>query len=160
MWSKTRKAMYERLAPALKDRVEYDFKYIRPRQRTEPPANPKCHCEFCSFHRYFAIKVDKEQIMISNNQIYYERNFPITMEKKEARGLFEIADVAEAMHQYLNVNSIEECLSKENYLLYLFAILDRRVGKRRIRVIYEQMEQEPEWIRRFIKLRAEAEKII
>ena len=40
MWSKTRKAMYERLAPSLKGRVFYDFEYCRPHYRTEPPANP------------------------------------------------------------------------------------------------------------------------
>ena len=29
MWSKTRKAMYERLAPSLKGRISYDFEYLR-----------------------------------------------------------------------------------------------------------------------------------
>ena len=42
MWSKTRKAMYERMAPSLKGRVAYDFEYCRPHYWTEPPANPKC----------------------------------------------------------------------------------------------------------------------
>ena len=40
MWSKTRKAMEERMAPSLKGRVFYDFEYCRPHYWTEPPANP------------------------------------------------------------------------------------------------------------------------
>ncbi|HIT06761.1 MAG TPA: hypothetical protein IAB53_08990, partial [Candidatus Scybalocola faecipullorum] len=39
MWSKTRKAMEERMAPSLKGRVFYDFEYCRPHYWTEPPAN-------------------------------------------------------------------------------------------------------------------------
>lgn len=38
MWSKTRKAMYDRMMPKLRGRVIYDFEYCRPRYRTEPPA--------------------------------------------------------------------------------------------------------------------------
>ena len=61
MWSKTRKAMYERLAPSLKGRVFYDFEYCRPHYRTEPPANPRCHCVFCSYNRFFRIVIDKKR---------------------------------------------------------------------------------------------------
>ncbi len=161
MWSKTRKAMYERLAPSLKGRISYDFEYCRPHYRTEPPANPKCHCIFCSYNRFFRIVIDKkEKIMIANSDVYYKsENYP-TEEEKRRKGLFEIKDVAEAMHLYLNVYSIEECLNWENPLTYLFAVMDRRVGKRTLIRIYQEKENKPKWIWRFLELRAEAEGIL
>ena len=160
MWSKTRKAMEKRIAPSLRDRVFYDFEYCRPHYRTEPPANPKCHCTFCSYNRFFRIVIDKkESIMIANSDVYYKSEWYPTEEEKRRKGLFEIADVAYAMHLYLNVYSIDECLSWENPLTYLFAVMDRRVGKRTVQRLYKDMEKKPQWIQRFIRLRAEAEGI-
>ncbi len=160
MWSKTRKAMYERLAPSLKGRVFYDFEYCRPHYRTEPPANPRCHCVFCSYNRFFRIVIDKkEKIMIANSDVYYKSEGYPTEEEKRRKGLFEIKDVAEAMHLYLNVYSIEECLTWENPLVYLFAILDRRVGKRTLIKINREKENKPQWLWRFLELRLEAENI-
>ncbi len=160
MWSKTRKAMEKRIAPSLRDRVFYDFEYCRPHYRTEPPANPKCHCTFCSYNRFFRIVIDKkESIMIANSDVYYKSEWYPTEEEKRRKGLFEIADVAYAMHLYLNVYSIDECLSWENPLTYLFAVMDRRVGKRTVQRLYKDMENKPQWIQRFIRLRAEAEGI-
>ena len=160
MWSKTRKAMEERMAPSLKGRVFYDFEYCRPHYWTEPPANPKCHCTFCSYNRFFRIVIDKkETIMIANSDVYYKSERYPTEEEKRRKGLFEIADVAYAMHLYLNVYSIDECLSWENPLTYLFAVMDRRVGKRTVQRLYKDMENKTQWIQRFIRLRAEAEGI-
>ncbi len=161
MWSKTRKAMYERLAPSLKGRVFYDFEYCRPHYRTEPPANSRCHCVFCSYNRFFRIVIDKkEKIMIANSDVYYKSERYPTEEEKRRKGLFEIKDVAEAMHLYLNVYSIEECLTWENPLTYLFTLMDRRVGKRTLIRLCQEKENKPEWIWRFLELRAEAEGIL
>ena len=161
MWSKTRKAMYERLAPSLRGRIQYDIEYCRPHYWTEPPANPKCSCIFCSYHRFFHIVIDKkERIVISSNHVYYKGIAYSEPEEKRECGLFEMKDVGEAMHLYLNVVPIEECLTWENPLLYLFGVLDRRVGKRTVKRLYEEREDKPEWIRKFIELRAQAEQII
>ena len=162
MWSKTRKAMYERMAPSLKGRVVYDFEYCRPHYRTEPPANPKCHCIFCSYNRFFRIVIDKkDKIMMANSDVYYKSESYPTEEEKRRKGLFEIADVAKAMHLYFNVYSIQESLNWENNpLTYLFAIMDKRVGKRTLRYLYEEKEEKPEWIWRFLELRAGAEGLL
>lgn len=97
--------------------------------------------------------------MIANSDVYYKSEHYPTEEEKTRKGLFEIADVAYAMHLYLNVYSIEECLNWENPLTYLFAVFDRRIGKGTIRKLYEDMENKPQWIQRFIRLRAETEGI-
>ena len=76
MWSKTKKAMNERRAPSLKGWVLYDFEYCRPHYRTEIPANPNCHCMFCSYNRFFRTIIDKkENIMIANSDVYYKSKF-------------------------------------------------------------------------------------
>ena len=80
--------------------------------------------------------------------------------RKEEERAFEVADVTEAMHLYLNVYSIRECLNGENSLTYLFAVLNRRIGKRTVLKLYRDMEKEPQWIQRFIRLRAEAEGVL
>ena len=86
-------------------------------------------------------------------------NFILRRKKKREKGLFEIADVTFAMHLYLNVWPIEKCLSWDNPVVYLFALFDRRIGKRTVEKIYEDRFSKPEWIQKFICLRAEAEGI-
>lgn len=176
MWSKTRKAMYDRLAPSLKGRVVFEVQYYE---------KLKCQCEMCANScKQLMIIVDKvpytiagagaywtnpdkyeamKELNISDTLLYYRDN---DVEKKVKNrvfyktGLMFFYDAMKKIHEYLNCVSIEECLSGEDYFLYLLAVLDRRVGKRRIRRIYENIDREPEWIRKFIILRAEAEHII
>ena len=57
---------------------------------------------------------------------------------------------------YVNTD-IEEALESENYLLRVFAFMDRRVGKRTLIKILEEAERLPIWARRFYELRIESE---
>lgn len=157
MWSKVKAVMYERMAPKLKGRIKYHFTYCRPGKNSE--SCQKCHCQYCAQDKYFEIAIDKSWYMLSNNQVYTIYG-PYPKEEDEKQGgLFEMGDVWDAIHLYLTEYPIEKCLEKENYLLFLFAVLDRRVGKRRIKAIYDNIDNEPEWIQPFIRLRAEAEGI-
>ena len=175
MWSKTRKAMYDRLAPSLKGRVVFEVQYYE---------KLKCQCEICANRcKQFMIIVDKvpytiagagaykqfqlkcqvrEELDITDYYYFRDENLKRKVENKMFyySGLMLFFSAMERVHEYLNCVSIEECLSGEDYFLYLLAILDRRVGKRTIRKIYKNIDNEPEWIRRFILLRAEAEGII
>ena len=53
--------------------------------------------------------------------------------------------------------SIEESLSSENMLVRIFAILDRRVGKRRLEKIRREIDGEEKTFREFFAIRAAAE---
>ena len=53
--------------------------------------------------------------------------------------------------------SIEASLASENPIVRIFALLDRRLGKRRLAALEETMEQELDWVRPFYFLRMEAE---
>ncbi len=63
-----------------------------------------------------------------------------------------------AFEEYDN-QSIEQSLESRNALVRILAIMDRRVGKRRLQALAETWENEPEWIRFFLNLRLEAENI-
>ena len=56
-----------------------------------------------------------------------------------------------------NNQSIEKSLVSENPLVRIFALLDRRLGKRRLLALEESMEQELEWVRAFYVIRMQAE---
>ena len=52
--------------------------------------------------------------------------------------------------------SIEKSLVSENPLVRIFALLDRRLGKRRLLALEESMEQELDWVRAFYVIRLQA----
>lgn len=53
--------------------------------------------------------------------------------------------------------SIEKSLVSENPLVRIFALLDRRLGKRRLLALEESIEQELDWVRAFYVIRMQAE---
>ena len=53
--------------------------------------------------------------------------------------------------------SIEKSLVSENPLVRIFALLDRRLGKRRLLALEESMERELPWVRAFYVIRMQAE---
>lgn len=61
------------------------------------------------------------------------------------------------IHPYLNELSINEALTHDNYFIRLLALLDNRIGKRRLRPLLDNIDNEPEWFRKWIRLRCEAE---
>ncbi|WP_298771772.1 hypothetical protein [uncultured Fibrobacter sp.] len=53
----------------------------------------------------------------------------------------------------MNELSFEESFTNENYFIRLLALLDKRLGKRRLKVLADGVDSEPEWFRKWIKLR-------
>ena len=64
-----------------------------------------------------------------------------------------------AFYIYEN-QSIEESLQSENMLVKILAIFDRRVGKRTLLKLQENIENEPKFIQEVFHIRAHAEGII
>lgn len=71
-------------------------------------------------------------------------------------GVFDQRSFYEAFSIFDN-QSIEESLSSENMLVRIFAILDRRVGKRRLEKIRREIDGEEKTFREFFAIRAAAE---
>lgn len=92
-----------------------------------------------------------------NLRISYE--FPIMDDVALQFGQFDQRCFYEAFYEFDN-QSIEKSLSSENAIVRVFALLDRRIGKRRLRSIQENIHNEGEVFRTFFNIRATAEGII
>jgi len=68
------------------------------------------------------------------------------------------SDFVQSMTIYLKTN-IETSLYSDNYLLRVFAYMDRRVGKRTLEKIKCDVEKMPEWVKQFYQIRCEADGI-
>ena len=160
MWSKTRKALLERLAPSLKGRVDYHYAVYE----QEPLPS------LAAFHVFY-IRVNQQVWFATNQNFYdefYKRNFDVrkfspetvTDEIIRETGFVQTGldfcdnDALKYIHDYLNVLPYEKSLQSDNYFIRLLALLDRRLGKRRLKKIFENIGQEPEWFRKWVRLRA------
>lgn len=65
-----------------------------------------------------------------------------------------------AAFQEFDNQSIEASLTSENPIVRIFALLDRRLGKRRLIALEDTMGEELDWVRPFYLLRMEAEGLI
>lgn len=121
-----------------------------------------------------SIRLDGKEILSGNyyNQWFKTDRFPHD-EKYERRmsqehpfmddvamdlGLFDQRSFYEAFALFDN-QSIEQSLQSENLLVRIFAVLDRRVGKRRIKALFENLEEQPGSVQTFIGIRSKAEGI-
>ena len=67
-------------------------------------------------------------------------------------GMFDQRCFYEAFNEFDN-QSIEKSLASENILVRIFAVLDRRVGKRTLKKIGENIQNEPEVFQMFYNIR-------
>lgn len=68
-------------------------------------------------------------------------------------------DFINAVTTYLKTD-IATSLRSDNYLHRVFAYMDRRVGKRTLVKIKNEVEKLPEWVKQFYELRCEADGIV
>jgi hypothetical protein len=67
-------------------------------------------------------------------------------------------EFCDALEIYRN-QQIEDSLYSENPLVRMFAILDRRVGKRTLINQKSMIEAQPTWLQHFYNIRIEAEEL-
>ena len=153
------------MAPSLKGRVDYHYAVYE----HAPLPN------LAAFHVFY-IRVDQQVWFVTNQNFYdefYKKDFDmretspetVTNEIIRENGFVQTGpdfcdnDALKYIHDYLNVLPYEECLQSDNYFVRLLALLDRRLGKRRLKKILENIEQEPEWFMKWARLRATTEKL-
>lgn len=163
-WSGIRKYLEkEMLADSLKNKVRYGC--------TEYVGMDGC--------RIFEIVLDKKQLKRFSwetvNSYYIEKGYKSgshlegiprywdefweCMDKYpfESRTEYTDNEFAEALDFYRN-RPIEESLDSSNPIVRMFAVLDRRIGKRRLEVLKTKVDQQPDWLKKLYKFRIEAEK--
>ena len=105
---------------------------------------------WCKVHLFpkddrYALRKEKEFAYMDNTAIQL--------------GVFDQRCFYSAFHEFDN-QSIEKSLVSEDMLVRMFALLDRRVGKRRLLAMKAGIEKECETIQCFYAIRAAAEKLI
>lgn len=159
-WSGTRKKLEgDYLCPTLRGRVQYFATTYRESHDREGRA---------------AILVDGVEVLKSNYFTYARVLWQRAQEYREEPGtdwrdaylravqrvledgLFDQRDFYAAFQEFDN-QRIEASLSSKNPIVRIFALLDRRVGKRRLAALEDTMERELDWVRPFYLLRVEAE---
>lgn len=76
----------------------------------------------------------------------------------EGRDEFDDMEFSSALAQYRSMQ-IQDAILSIHPIVRMFAILDRRVGKRTLIKLAEAIDQQPEWLQFFYKLRMSAENI-
>ena len=160
MWSKTRQILESRLAENLKGRVSYHYDVYRTNKDREN------RLWFTEMH-VFSILVDGEVWFSTNPQYYmelYRSDASSICSQANKNELikrfgyvpacdFSSESVMFYVHRFLNELSFEESFANENYFIRLLALLDKRLGKRRLKALADVVDSEPEWFRKWIRLR-------
>lgn len=107
--------------------------------------------------------IDKGYKQDSNSSgiVGYWEDFWKLLEKHPMGQRSEYTDdeFCEALEIYRN-QDIQSSICSSNPLVRMFAVLDRRIGKRTLEKIKDEVELLPEWVKQFYQLRCEAEGII
>ena len=154
-WSGIRhKLEHEYLAESLRGRIQYFATTYRESHDQEGRA---------------AIRLDGKEVLRGNFFNYYLKahllpesyrrlgwEFDFTDEATMNLGMFDQRSFYVAFEKFDN-QSIDESLSSPDLMIRIFAILDRRVGKRRLIAMKEQMKNEPQILQFFYLVRTEAE---
>ena len=160
-WSAMRKALeQDNICDSLKGRIQYFQTQYRLGKTS-------------SHHGYgrVSIRLDGKEIFQSDWNSAYEKEWAAVQEMRKstrdtdwkeaerlARNLGGVYSFSSSFYAYHN-NSIDDSLASPDAVVRLFAILDRRVGKRRLQKILPEVEKQPEWLQVFFKLRLDAEGI-
>lgn len=167
-WEIAQKELESRLADCLKERVCYNC------DGYEAKSDP------CL--KAFRITVDGETWFETNDDLWENKvleygsqhtkpkrndywwltpeahRYGTVMTAKET-GIISKRMVEDFIQKYLNIYKIDKCLNHDNYFFRVLAVLDHRTGRRKIKQLLKNIDSEPEWFRKYITLRAEAQNI-
>ena len=164
-WSAMRKVLeHENICDSLKGRVQYFVTRYRESHDQEGRV---------------AVRLDGNEIFKSNfydgeikrreawNEINASKGRPTDYaesgEQMELEALnkggFERLAFYNAFYRYQN-SGINDSLQSSDPVVRLFAILDKRVGRRRLHKIISEIEQQPIWLKPFYRLRLELDGVI
>lgn len=154
-WADLNKQLTDLLCDELKERLSYFL--------------TRYHKVHNSYGRA-AIRLDKKEMVCFSwiemyhqetdlNRVYRETgvwddNGLTLKEKWDADGTYYDMDFLSAATSFLQMPIIE-ALYSDNYIVQIFAILDRRIGKRTLRKIKDDgsYQSYPSWVKQFYELR-------
>ena len=161
-WSDIRKTLeQDRLAPSLRGRVQYFITRYREAHDDHGRISVRVDGKEAFKSSVFDVfkidpeierRMDEQFSELTGRDRWNKENELLITEGAASEGMFYYA-----FREY-DTQSIEQSLESKNALVRVLAILDRRVGKRRLASIKERgFDGEPEWVQFFYRLRLEAE---
>ncbi len=158
-WSNLKKQMNDLLCDSLKDKITYFYTSYHEVHNAYGRATINYgKREIAEFSWVEMYEQDQEI-----TQLYKEGKNVSYGELKKEKWMSEAklceADFINSVTIYLKTD-ITSALNSENYLLRIFALIDRRVGKRTLLKIQGEVEKLPEWVKQFYRIRCEAEGIV
>ena len=159
-WSGLKKQLTDNLCDALRGRITFFL--------------TRYHDVHNSYGRA-SIRLDGKELIIFSWVDMYKQEFDFNemrkitgacdydnsdfKEKWDNEATFSDCDFLAAATEYLQL-SIKKALESENYLIKVFAIMDRRVGKRTLEKVRnaDLYKDYPDWVQQFYRLRMENDK--
>lgn len=165
-WSTMRKYLEkEMLAPSLQGRIRYNCtRYIGMDMDhifevfIDNILVKQFSCE--TLNTYFINQGYKNDDTCSSGiQKYWECFRELKMKyPMESRTEYTDDEFSSALEKYRN-QSVEESIFSPDPIVRMFAVLDRRIGKRTLEKQKNNINLQPEWLQQFYKLRIEAERV-
>ena len=174
-WSKLKKQMSDLLCESLKDKISYFYTSYHEVHNAYGRAtinyNKKELVAFSWVEMYAQERDISEQYKKMHSvpsahvdfegsmQAYRIANDTVTKEKWMPNCTLCEADFINSLTIYLKTD-IAVSLNSDNYLLRVFAYMDRRVGKRTLIKIKDDVEKLPDWVKQFYRIRCDADGIV
>ena len=174
-WSNLKKQMHDLLCDSLKDKISYFYTSYHEVHNAYGRAainyNKKEIAVFSWVEQYAQqhdiIEQYKKMENVPSVLVDYEgsvnayktANAVATKEKWMPNCTLCETDFINSITIYLKTD-IATSLNSDNYLLRVFAYMDRRVGKRTLIKIKDDVEKLPDWVKQFYQIRCEADGII
>ena len=165
-WSGVRKYLeQEMLAESLRKRIRYNcttFKSMDDWKVFEIYVDNKLIKRFSleTVNTFFITNGYKEISNPFGKTEYWEQFWKLLNEVPiTERTEYTDEEFCDALKTYRN-QDITESIHSDNPIIVMFAIIDRRIGKRTLNNIKTQIDHHPQWIRDLYILRTEAENII
>ena len=158
-WSNLKKQMNDLLCDSLKDKISYFY------------------TSYHDVHNAYGratINYKKKELVVFSWVEMYEQEYEISRLLREGKivsykelqnekwileGILCDEDFIQSLTIYLKTD-IATSLHSDNYLLRIFAYMDKRVGKRTLVKIKDEVNQLPEWVKQFYRIRCDAEGIV
>ena len=157
-WSNLKKQMHDLLCDSLKDKISYFYTSYHEVHNAYGRATINYRKKEIAAFSWTEMYAQEREVAA----LYREGQNPsygeLEMGKWMGEGKLCDADFINSLTIYLKTD-IAEALYSDNYLLRVFAYMDRRVGKRTLMKIRDDVEKLPEWVRQFYRIRCEADGI-
>ncbi|MGD6940611.1 SF0329 family protein [Cytobacillus gottheilii] len=180
-WTKLKKLLENRLCESLKGRLE--IRTTAYRKAHDQPSRMWITLDkkeiYCAADQVFEMNVEEQYQLLKEEQqlepIPYDSDWTTMFQSKERAALLDAYEEAEqivikknviaeysmyhSLLEYIQL-SIDEALQSQDPVIKAFAMLDRRLGKRRLEKLKEENKESHSFIQLLLQIRCEAEGLI